>query len=321
MLLAAEALRNIKQSRETSERAELQEASGFAPEQPQRGRPFSPQYFNTVMAMRNRHRATGVKPATVLNFLPIDLVVNGTMYSNVRVPACPRGQLFTTYTFWDAAIVPMPLGEGITQPWDYMPIQLANEFVRANLERGGVVVLEGTPDTIDMESEAVQVAVHDATEAMYAYMTRLVEEAEGFWNSTNHQFANSIVEKHRLASMVLMDARRLTQAPAWLPVTRKEADVMEPCPICRNEPKKGALRCNSCSYVLLPAKAFMAGDIDEFDKSLERLTRAEVEELGVSAYVAETKDERPARLAAGSRKPMSHFEYTQSQEPQQEQAS
>ena len=45
--------------------------------------------------------------------------------------------------------------------------------------------------------------------------------------------------------------------------------------------------------------------IDEQHTSLERLTRAEVESLGISAYVAETVDEKQARIKSGKPKPLS----------------
>jgi hypothetical protein len=58
-------------------------------------------------------------------------------------------------------------------------------------------------------------------------------------------------------------------------------------------------------YVIDPRKAFEIGAITEEHPALERLSRAELKEMGISDYVAESLEEKAARLRQGGIKPRS----------------
>ena len=58
-------------------------------------------------------------------------------------------------------------------------------------------------------------------------------------------------------------------------------------------------------YVLDPKKAYEIGAITEADESLERLSRGTLKEMGISDYVAESIEEKSARLKQGGIKPRS----------------
>ena len=58
-------------------------------------------------------------------------------------------------------------------------------------------------------------------------------------------------------------------------------------------------------YVLDPKKAYEIGAITEADESLERLPRRTLKEMGISDYVAESIEEKAARLKSGGIKPKS----------------
>jgi hypothetical protein len=60
-----------------------------------------------------------------------------------------------------------------------------------------------------------------------------------------------------------------------------------------------------CGYIIDPRRAYEIQAIGEDDLSLERLTRADVTEMGITDYVAETIDEKRSRLEIGAPKPLS----------------
>lgn len=289
---------------------EIRASVGFMRESaPIAGRPTDSQYANLVKGIRTRHETSGVQPATILNFLPIPLVVNSPMQElKIRIPAAPApgtgGDDFSYHVWSESAIEVMLLGEGMKQPWDYSPMQLAKAFSDEYAPFGGVVLLRGIPDEKTLSSAKVRMEIENAKETMVRWMTARVEEASGYWNSPNHQESGNIVELHRVCASTLKSLGIIDNLPDWIIVSRNLTEASHKCKSCGLTPAQSAVRC-SCGWVLDPIRAFLIGDILEDDASLERLTRAQVEELGVSAYVAETSDERPHRLKQGYSRPMS----------------
>lgn len=278
------------------------------------GRARNAQFDGLRASMENRHRATGIDPATILNFSPIPLIVNSPMTElRVRIKPAPAAgagsDLFSFHTWHNPSIEVMQLGDNISQPWDYMPIQLAQAFMDEYREMGGVVMFKGIPDEETLARPDVVAMIAEARETMYVWMRTKVEEANAEWNSPNHQGAKNIVTLHRECALCLKEQGLIDNMPEWVTEARKLTDVAKKCPSCALLPAIGAVRC-ACGYILDPAKAYLIGDINEEDASLERLTRLEVEELGISAYVSETRDERPQRLKSGGAKPMSRAQYS-----------
>jgi hypothetical protein len=86
----------------------------------------------------------------------------------------------------------------------------------------------------------------------------------------------------------------------------------ETCPQCARRCEPGAVSCTNpgCGglkgpYVLDPRKAYEINAISEEDESLERLSRATLEEMGISDYVAESVEEKIARRKIGGMRPKS----------------
>jgi hypothetical protein len=269
-----------------------------------RGRSQDPRYDSLVESMRNRHDATGIRPATVLNFLPLPLTVNSPMHSlRVQIPPCYGTKEFTAHTWEEADIQVLYAGEGINQPWDYMPIQLARAFEAEYRLQGGVIAFTGSLDDVDRPDVVKQIDA--AKVASYAWMHGKIEEGNAEWNSPNRQNARNITSLHRDCAQKLFDLKLLTYLPEWIQTVRRPEDIPKGCQGCGATPEHNAVKCVKCNYIIDPAKAFSIGMINEESESLERLPRSVVEELGVSAYVAETSDERPERLQAGLPKPLS----------------
>lgn len=273
------------------------------------GRSENKQYENQKRSMEKRHEATGISPATILNFLPIPLVVNSPMADlRVRIDPAPLTtdgtDAFSFHVWHECAIEVNNLGENMLAPVDFYPIMLAQAFMDEYKDFGGVVLFKGLPDERTLAKPEIREAIEAARNQMTFWMTKKVDEGNMEWNSPNHQGAKNIVELHRQCALRLKDQGLIDHLPEWVTETRMLRDVAIKCGSCGNTPKTDAVRC-PCGFILNPAKAYLINDIAEDDLSLERLTREEVIELGISLYVAETKDEKGARLKAGRPKPMS----------------
>lgn len=270
-----------------------------------RGRAQDPQFEATLVSMKMRHEKTGISAATIINMLPISLVVNSPMDKlKVRVPPALGANLdFTCHTWEECAIEVKYLGDGVNTPWEFHPIQLAEAFESEYYAFGGVVAITGFPTESNLAANREKIDA--CLERMYVWMMEKIIEANGFWNTANHGAAAAIVDVHRVCAMRMFELGRIPELPPWIQAQRSASAVEAKCPFCAFIPEPGAVICLKCSEVLDPAAAFARGKITEEHASLERLTRAEVEELGISAYVAETSDEKGERLKAGKRKPLS----------------
>ncbi len=269
-----------------------------------KGRAQDPRFDSLVVSMRARHEATGIRPATVRNYLPIPLTVNSPMQSlHVTIPPAYGTKEYTSHTWDDPDIQVLYAGEGINQPWDYMPIQLAKTYEAEYRTNGGVIAFTGENDEGD-SAEMADLIAERKTRA-FAWMHAKIEEANAEWNSPNRQNSGNIRSLHRDCAQKLFDLKLLTYLPEWIQTVRRPEDVPKGCKQCGATPENNSAKCVKCGYVIDPAKAFEIGSINEESEDLERLTRKEIEALGISAYVAETCDERPERLKAGLPKPLS----------------
>jgi hypothetical protein len=274
---------------------------------PQRGRAQNPEFEKRLVSMRARHAKTGITPATIINMLPLPLVVNSPMADlRVRIPACIGSHLdFTAYTWVEPTIEAVYAGDGIYQPFDFLPVDLAEAFQNEYYNFGGVVLILGMPTKENLGLPENVEKINLALERMYTWMMGRIVEANGFWNSPNHGAAAAIVDVHRVCATRMYEIGKIPSLPPWIQEIREQAAIDAKCPTCGMIPEAGAVKCISCNEILDPATAFLNGTITEEDASLERLTRDEVVDLGISAFVAETVDEKPSRLAEGRRKPKS----------------
>lgn len=271
-----------------------------------RGQAQDLSYLYSLQSMHQRHNDTNITPCTIINLLPIPLVVNSPMEAlRVRIQACMKGDVFTSHTWEAPAIEVEYVGEGKNMPHDFMPKTLARAFEREYQAFGGVFMIDGYPDEKTLNSAKVQDLFDKARISMRSWKLRKVEEANGMWNTMNHVGQAGISDIHRECAQSLFEEGVLPNLPPWIQIAREQGQVQSACPQCKTIPTAGAVACQTCHYVLNPAEAFRNSVINEESLALERLTRAEVKELGVSAFVAETSDERQARLEAGLPKPKS----------------
>ena len=273
-----------------------------------KGRAQDPEFDAVLYSMKARHAKTGISPATVLNMLPLPLVVNSPMHviGGVRVAACKGAHLdFTAHTWVEPSIEVRYIGEGINQPWDFLPIQLAEAFESEYYAMGGVVAITGLPTEANLAIPENAQKIAEALERMYVWMMSKIVEANGLWNSPNHGLSAAIVDVHRVCATRMFEIGKIPELPPWIQPVREASQIEAKCPTCGVIPETGAVKCISCNEILDPVAAFQNGTIDEEHAALERLTREQAVALGISAFVAETVDEKPARLAEGRRKPMS----------------
>jgi hypothetical protein len=296
------------------------------------GRPQDPLFEQRSATMHRRLAHTKMQPATLINCLPVPLAVNSCMPElSRRVPACTLKDKFTAYC-WAKPIVEVIMSEGVRTPIDYVPRQMAEEFEREYTGEngpGGVMIFDGTIDeflaAMEEEDAEVKAAFEECNERAVVWMTAKYTDANNSWNTPNHQLAGNITHIHRDSASRLKHMGRLPEnvEPEWMDLKTQRQNATAPCPVCRTVPRPGAIICTtgSCNYVFDVAGAFQAKLIDENSLLLERLTRAQVEKLGVSAFVAETADEMEPRIRKGHAKPLSRVAQQQMADMAQAQAA
>jgi hypothetical protein len=276
--------------------------------------PKMAEYYSKLVNSQQRVSsiwAIGEQSATIINLNPYDLVVNNPLFDGLKVKACQDGRPYSAFVIRD---VKYQTNTGLDNNWspeEFWPIQLAQEFERQYQEKGGVFIISGnleknpelanTADFIAKKSEAM--------EALFRHAFSMKQEGDKLWLDPNKK--STILSTHRQMAALLFNAKKIARLPDWIDLMVSTEEIIAGCPSCGTEPKKGASQCAVCAFTLDPAAAFRLGTIPETHQSLERLTRAQVKELGVSAYVAETVDELPKRLEAGLAKPLSLFEHNQ----------
>jgi hypothetical protein len=269
-------------------------------------------YLQRLLSSQARIDMMPKMPVTVVNLNPYNLVVNHPLFSGLTVKACVDGKRYSALVIRD---VKYQVDQGLDRnhvPVEFWPIQLAHEFSTQYEEKGGVFHIHG-----DLEknpelahTSKFKASMQAAESALIVFCRKLKQTADNEWNTPNRSGARNIHPSHRQAAKMLFERKLLSKLPDWMEGNVDLADVTDDCFVCKANTKKGQLVC-ACSNVLDPFNAFKAGAIDELHYSLERLTRAQVQELGISAYVAETSDEKPARLKSGKPKPASMFEMQQ----------
>lgn len=279
----------------------------------QDGRPTDYRFHQRISMLYRRLRSTKTVPVTIINMLPIRLMVNSPLPELSRgVPACELDQSYAYYT-WDSPIIEISLQEGQKIPLDYNPMMMAEEFMREYADIGGIMLYEGTAQEFDEDDRETKKAIFaDEQERGIKWMLARTKQANDYWNTPQHAQSRNITELHKMCATRCMQFNRLgNKKPEWMDLERAASDLVTPCKSCGAEPAAGAARCRQCSFILDPIKAFQNQEIDEKHISLQRLTRAQVKELNISAFVAETVDERDARLSRGEDMPLSEYERKQ----------
>lgn len=245
--------------------------------------------WESLNALEESLRTVPIPPATILSYCWWPLTVNGIHHSDIVVKACPIDQVQgVKHVIRKYKVDGKELGEDRRSFAPLFPIALANEFeTQANGQQtGGVVVYAGDHDP--EKDPKLQEKIAAAKNRLREYATKLFQEAQEESRRQGGPRKNFIGSQHIEAAAWLYHRGLIDKKPEWLSLTRDEAALEEPCPVCKfDQNKKGALRCGNagCGYVFDPYNAFLLGIIgpdDSKDKlALSRLSREQLDELGL----------------------------------------
>lgn len=254
-------------------------------------------YFMEKISLERKKAHMGVEPMSVLNLNPFVLELNSALFYGLKVPPCPIGEPYTKIVIRETRYEVKQTVNGML-PADQDPFFLAMAFKTMYEDVGGVVVIRGDIERNPalLNSEEVKAMQAEAKQRAIQTAIRLKQEGDGEWN-TPTKGSRTINDTHRNAARVLLHERLIDELPPWISSSRTPSEKVPECPVCMTEPKKGAILCGSCQYILDPAAAFKRGLIKEDHESLFRLTRKQLKELHITkAQIPETLDERDARM-------------------------
>src|SRR6202012_4004007 len=272
------------------------------------GRPVDKAYEQNRNMVLNRLADIGVATATVVNFLPFDLTSCSTLdpLRKARVKGVKEGQEYSTYVITKCHLE--PAGIGADAPlgcYDFHPIPLCRDFSESYANTGAVFAFVGLPEDIQKPDWPHREVFNLCKQRAVDYMHREYAGAKAL--ADKKQFG-SILESMKLCTKRLFELGYLKTMPEDIVNRQRDAAVAVPkCQSCQRPSEPNSVRCTNqgCRYIIDPKRAYEVNEIDESHESLERLTRKEVTEMGISDYVAETADEKPARIRMGIPKPLS----------------
>ena len=280
------------------------------------GRPTDPQYERNKQSVVNRLKAIGVSTATVVNFLPWPLRTDSLLGPSrvARIPAPKDGEDYGIYVFDEPYIEPGRRGaDSPLLATEWHPIQMANEFPAIN--HGGVFSFMGIPSDLHddkfLDRKSSEEQHHGLTyraaleEARLSGIKWMQEQLRHGKERDQMKLPTTIPQKASARRLYHLGA--IKELPTWVEIERDVMIKITMCPKCQKPCEPNAATCTSanCGYIINPRLAYQIGAIGEEDLSLERLTRAEVTEMGISDYVAETIEEKKMRLQVGGIKPVS----------------
>jgi len=303
------------------------------------GRKTDPAFERSERSVKGRIRSLGTIAAGVVSFLPIELRSDSYLFPLKTAVIKPpqHKEPYALYVFPEYFIdntkqhVDSP-----TTAFEWAPIQLAEDFSKTN--PSGVFVYQGNFSTHGMSKDEVHRKMAELLEdpTWLASMSREPQHNNMTYGEALEAKRQSGVAWmfERLSRGTTMDlskraherpgypekasAQRLFQLghiqvlPDWVE-KKRDLDTKPPtCPQCARRCEPGAVSCTNpgCGglrgpYVLDPRKAYEINAITEEDESLERLSRKTLIEMGISDYVAESCEEKAARLKQGGIKPKS----------------
>ena len=303
------------------------------------GRKTDPAFERSAASVKGRIRQLGTVPAAVVSFLPIELRSDSYLFPlKVACIKPPKGkEPYAIYVFPEYFIdYTKQHVDSPTTAFEWAPIQMAMEFPSTN-PRGVFVfsVPSGEPgESRDELYRRVAATIEDpmwkatvSREAQHGGMTygealeakRLSAIAwmdEELSRGNTMDLSGKAWERpgprQKDAARRLHVLGRIQELPKWVEQQRDLTNKPKDCPQCARRCELGAVSCTNpgCGglkgpYVLDPRKAYEIGAISEEDESLERLSRNTLKEMGISDYVAESAEEKKARLSEGGIKPKS----------------
>lgn len=282
------------------------------------GRPVDKQYERNLASVKSRLKLVGVFSATVINFLPMMLMSNSYIDTlrKARIKPAKDGQEYSVFFIGKEEIIPTRMGaDSPTLAFDVHPIQLADEFVKVYGGLGGVIAFIGRPEdigtpewnsTISPTDESKTLGEMFEEQRMRAILWMRQQLSNGNNKKAMGQNVN-ILSYEKDAARRLLYLGDITELPSWVEEQRDLNIKRHSCQKCQKPVEPGIAQCltPNCGFIVNPRLAYEIGAIAEDHIALERLTRDEVIEMGISDYVAETVDEKPARLATQDPKPLS----------------
>jgi hypothetical protein len=303
------------------------------------GRKTDPAFERSERSVKGRIRQLGTVPAVVVSFLPVELRSDSYLYPlKVAVIKPPKGkEPYATYVFAEYFIdYTKQHVDSPTTAFEWAPIQMAMDFSGTNPQ--GVFVFSapnvGPGETrAQLHARIAEMLEDPEWKARVSYephhggmtygaaleakrQSAIAWMFEQVSRGTTMDLGKRAYERPGLpqkASAHRLFALGLIQVlPAWVE-QKHDLDVKPAtCPQCARRCEPGAVSCTNpgCGglkgpYVLDPRKAYEIGAITEEDESLERLSRGTLKEMGISDYVAESQEEKLARLKSGGIRPKS----------------
>ena len=299
------------------------------------GRKTDPAFDRSAQSVRGRIRQLGTVSAGIVSFLPVELRSDSYLFPlkvAVIKPPKPK-EPYSVYVIDEYFIdYTKQQVDSPTTAFEWAPIQMAGDFSGTNPQ--GVFIFSGidtrgkTHDQIFAETttlledpawkakvslepqhggmtygEALEAKRQSGIQWMFSQLARGNEHDQ----QKKRAEWPSKVSAHRLFALGLIQV-----LPAWVEQHHDLHVRPETCPQCARRCEPGAVSCTNpgCGglkgpYVLDPRKAYEIGAISEEDETLERLSRRTLKEMGISDYVAESVEEKKARLAEGGIKPKS----------------
>jgi hypothetical protein len=282
------------------------------------GRPTDAQYERNRASVQSRLNQVGVSWATVVSFLPIvlhtDSLLGPSKASSGKIGPPKDKADYATYTFKDAYIEPGRRGaDSPLLATDWHPIQMANEFPK--LHPQGVFAFRGAASDLEDPNFMKRTSNEEGHFGQtYQQVFDQTRKAAVQWMQEHLRYGNERDRQkqeptlpQKAAARRLLHLGFIKEMPKWVEQQRDTGVKIPVCPKCQKPSEPGAPSCTNagCGYIIDPRKAYEISAIGEDHTSLERLSRAEVKEMGISDYVAETADEKVDRLAAGIPKPVS----------------
>ena len=260
-----------------------------------------------VIALHTAMKAMQPPPCVVVNMNPFPLRVNGTLFDDLVVPACPPQYDFITYEipaykfctgdegdlkFSLTPVPPMALayeferefgGEECQGGVFYYPgklsIHLPDQPGKFNPAIASTVVTRLASSAGDLEDVTIGDLYQRALGKMRAYCLKLVNEANNEFNKPNGQ-RNIVTQAHRRAAVVAVNHGWIADAPSWVNRTKEEARYGEKCPGCRAQLEVDQVRCSKCLHVIDVEKAFELGMIHSDDPAMRRLGAEKLLDMG-----------------------------------------
>jgi hypothetical protein len=239
--------------------------------------------LSEVRKVHRRMSEQGTIPATLLNLHPWQVRAQGVHCMYTEIEACPIGEAYKQHIFNTYKIDIEDKG-GRFGADVVTPITLARDFLNQHipLKWGGLVVYMGDhrpgerPETREEELKMLDKAKREQVR----FYKGLYQQAEAEFHVPSRAGLRNITSMHRLATQYLMHYHMVKMVPAWLSETRDEETILAHCPSCGAEPNADAFKC-TCGYVVDAYRAFQLGEIEDEHHSLRRLTREQLDQLGL----------------------------------------